>query len=212
MRDTLADQLALVVKLPEVRAELLKQGDAALKRKPDGRLDLAAADPDLLGIALGVAVQERGKSAVDALIAELPQTSDPAMRNAILGGLSEVEDPALATKVRDFALQKQVKVGEMAALLRGGRDTRAQRDASWDWSVANYDKIVERTGSFSGGQLPSLMGGGGCSKEEADRLQTFFKTRAKDVTGAERGLAQTSESSLLCAALKAKQETTTAGL
>jgi alanyl aminopeptidase len=212
MRDTLADQLALVVKVPEVRAELLKQGDAALKRKPDGRLDLAAADPDLLGIALGVAVQERGKSAVDALIAELPQTSDPAMRNAILGGLSEVEDPALATQVRDFALVKQVKVGEMAALLRGGRDTRAQRDASWDWSVANYDKIVERTGSFSGGQLPSLMGGGGCSKEEADRLQTFFKTRAKDVTGAERGLAQTSESSLLCAALKAKQETTTAGL
>jgi alanyl aminopeptidase len=212
MRDTLADQLALGVKLPEVRTELLKQGDAALKRKPDGRLDLGAADPDLLGVALGVAVQERGKSAVDALIAELPQTSDPAMRNAILGGLSEVEDPALANQVRNFALNKQVKVGEMASLLRGGRDTRAQRDASWDWSVANYDKIVERTGSFAGGQLPSLMGGGGCSKDEADRLQTFFKTRAKDVTGAERGLAQTSESTLLCAALKAKQETATAGL
>ena len=212
MRDTLADQLALVVKLPDVRAELLKQGDAALKRKPDGRLDLAAADPDLLGVALGVAVQERGKSAVDALIAELPQTSDPAMRNAILGGLAEVEDPALATQVRNFALNKQVKVGEMASLLRGGRDTRAQRDASWDWSVANYDKIVERTGSFAGGQLPALMGGGGCSKEEADRLQAFFKTRAKDVTGAERGLAQTSESTLLCAALRARQGTVTAGL
>ena len=108
LRVTLADELALVVKLPEVRAELLKQGDAALKRKADGRLDLgtADADRDLLGTALGVAVQERGKSAVDALIAELPQTSDPALRNAMLDGLSEAQDPALTLQVRNFALDK----------------------------------------------------------------------------------------------------------
>ena len=206
LRSTLAEFLALDVKLPAVRAELLKQGDAALKRKADGRLDLAAADPDLLDSALGVAVQEHGKSAVDALIAEIPQTSDPAQRNAMLAGLSSVEDPALTAQVRNFALDKQVKVGEMAALLRGGRDTQAQRDAMWAWSVANYDRIVARTGSFSGGRLPSLMGGGGCSKAEADRLQAFFKPRLKEVTGAARGLAQTSESTLLCAALKDKQD------
>jgi hypothetical protein len=50
------------------------------------------------------------------------------------------------------------------------------------------------------------MGGGGCSKAEADRLQAFFKPRLKEVTGAARGLAQTSESTLLCAALKDKQD------
>jgi alanyl aminopeptidase len=205
LRSTLADFLALDVKLPEVRAELLKQGDAALKRKADGRLSLDAADPDLLDSALAVAVQQHGKSAVDALIAELPKTSDPALRNAMLAGLSAVDDPALAEQVRNFALDKQVKVGEMAALLRGGRDTRAQRDAMWNWAVGHYDQIVARTGSFAGGRLPALMGGGGCSQEEADRLQAFFKTRAKDVTGAERGLAQTTEQTLLCAALKDKQ-------
>ena len=94
----------------------------------------------------------------------------------------------------------------MAALLRGSRETRAQRDAMWKWAVAHYDRIVERTGSFAGGRLPGLMGGGGCSQEEADRLQAFFTTRAKDVTGAERGLAQTTEDTMLCAALKAKQD------
>ncbi|HEV2620558.1 MAG TPA: M1 family metallopeptidase [Frateuria sp.] len=206
LRSTLAGFLALDVKLPQVRTELLKQGDAALKRKADGRLDLGAADPDLLDTALGVAVQEHGKSAVGALIAELPKTSDPALRNAILAGLSAVEDPALSEQVRNFALDKQVKVGEMAALLRGGRDTRAQRDAMWNWAVGHYDQIVARTGSFAGGRLPALMGGGGCSQEEADRLQSFFKTRAKDVTGAERGLAQTTERTLLCAALAEKQD------
>jgi len=50
------------------------------------------------------------------------------------------------------------------------------------------------------------MGGGGCSDEEATRLQDFFATRAKNVSGAERGLAQTTEATKLCAAGIAKQD------
>lgn len=206
LRSTLAGALAFDFKLPEVRAALLKQGDAALKPAADGRLDLGAADPDLLGDALGVAVQERGKPAVDALIAELPKTSDPALRNAILGGLSAAQEPILANQVRDFALTPQVKVGEMAALLRGGRDSAAQRDALWQWFTGHYPQILARTGSFAGGALPALAGGDSCSKAEVDRLQAFFKPRVNDAAGAARGLAQTSESGLLCAALKARQE------
>jgi alanyl aminopeptidase len=91
-------------------------------------------------------------------------------------------------------------------LLRGGRETRPQRDALWNWATTNYDKIVARTGSFAGGALPRLMGGGGCSDEEATRLQDFFATRAKNVSGAERGLAQTTEATKLCAAGIAKQD------
>ena len=206
LRSALAESLALDYKIPEVRAELLKQGDAALKTKADGSLDLAAADPDLLGSTLGVAVQERGKPALDELIAQLPKTSDPASRNAMLQGIASVKDPADAERARNFALSKDVKVGEMAAILRGNRDTQANRDAIWNWSVANYDKIVARTGSFAGGRLPSMMGGGGCSQAEADRLEAFFTPRLKQVTGAERGLAQTRENTLLCAALKTKQD------
>ncbi|MFC5435868.1 M1 family metallopeptidase [Rhodanobacter umsongensis] len=206
MRSELAGSLGFGFKLPEVRAALLKQGEAALKPTAAGHLNLAAADPDLLGDALGMAVQEHGKSAVDALIAELPKTSDPALRNGILGGLASVEDPALTEQVRNFALTKPVKVGEMAMLLRAGRNTRAQRDAMWTWFTAHYQQILDRTGSFSGGRLPSLAAGGGCSTAEYDRLQAFFKTREKDAAGIGRGLAQMGESIQLCSALKAKQD------
>ena len=41
---------------------------------------------------------------------------------------------------------------------------------------------------------------------EADRLNAFFKPRLGQVSGAERGLAQTSEEILLCSAQKAKQD------
>jgi alanyl aminopeptidase len=206
LRSMLAEALALDFKLPEVRTALLKQGDAALAKKADGHLNLTAADPDLLGVALAVAVQEHGEPALDALIAELPQTTDPALRNDMLQGLSAANTPALADKARDFALTKQVKVGEMAAILRGSHDTPAARDALWNWFTGHYDQVVGRTGSFAGGRLPSLVGGGGCSKAEADRLQAYFEPRLKDVTGADRGLAQTREQTLLCAALKAKQD------
>ncbi len=209
LRSSLAGALAFDFDVPQVRAALLKQGDAALQKKADGRLNLAAADPDLLGDALGVAVQTNGKSAVDALIAELPKTTDPALRNGILAGLSAAQTPELANEARDFALDKSVKVGEMASILRGGRDTRAQRDALWSWFTGHYPQILARTGSFAGGRLPMLAAGGSCSKEEVDRLQAFFKTRVNDAAGAARGLAQTSESSLLCAALKAKQDPNT---
>ena len=66
--------------------------------------------------------------------------------------------------------------------------------------------MLGRTGSFASGVLPRLVGGGSCSTAEADRLQAYFKPRLKDITGADRGLAQTREQTLLCAALKAKQD------
>ena len=206
LRSTLASSLAFDFKLPQVRAALLRQGEAALKPRPDGRLDLTAADPDLLGDALGVAAQEQGKPAVDALLGELPKTSDAALRNSILGGLSSVEDPALTDAVRNFALDKQVKVGEMAMLLMGDRDTNTGRDAMWQWFTTHYPQVLARTGSFAGGYLPRLAAGGGCSQPEHDRLQAFFKSRMQDADGIDRGLAQTSESIQLCSALKAKQD------
>ncbi|RUL76808.1 M1 family metallopeptidase [Dyella choica] len=206
LRTTLAQAMALDFGIPQVRTALLKQGDAALAKKADGRLDLAAADPDLLGDALSVAVQERGKPALDALIAELPQVTDPATRNSILAGLSAANTPEVANEARDFALTKQVKVGEMAAVLRGGRDTPEARDALWQWFTGHYDQVIARTGSFASGMLPRLVGGGSCSQAEADRLQAYFEPRLKDISGADRGLAQTREQTLLCAALKAKQD------
>jgi alanyl aminopeptidase len=206
LRSELAGSLAFTYKLPQVRAALLAQGDAALKPKADGRLNLTAADPDLLGEALGVAVQQHGKSAVDALIAELPKTSDAALRNGILAGLAEANEPAAAEQVRNFALDEKVKVGEMAMLLSGGRDTMAGRNATWQWFTAHYPQILKRTGSFTGSRLPAIAARGGCSASEVSRLQTFFKSRENDAAGITRGLAQTSESIQLCSALKAKQD------
>jgi alanyl aminopeptidase len=204
LRTSLANTLGLDFKVPSVRAELLKQGNAALKPGKDGLPDLMAANPDLLRTALSVAVEENGKPAVDELIAALPKTTDPVRRNAMLGALSHAQG-AEANVVRDFALTPQVKVGEMAMLLRGGRNTVAQRDGLWNWFTTHEKQVVARTGVFSGGYLPRLAAGGGCTDAEAARVEDYFKPRLGQVPGVERGLAQTHESIVLCSALKAHQ-------
>ncbi|GLQ95770.1 M1 family metallopeptidase [Dyella mobilis] len=206
LRGQLAEALALDFKLPEVRAAMLQFGDAALSKTPDGKLNFDVVNPDLLGVALAVAAQEHGKPVVDALISTLPKVSSPDLRNAMLAGLSRVEDPALADQVRDFAIGKDVKVGEMAMILRGSSETPQQRDGLWQWFTLRYPLVLARTGSFAGGLLPGLVGGGHCSVAAADHLQSFFQPRLKDLPGADRGLAQTRERILLCAALKAKQD------
>src|SRR5690348_6902878 len=205
MRSSLTERLGLDFKVPSVRGVLLKQGEAALKSGKDGKLDLDAANPDLLRTALAVAVEEQGKPAVDALVAAIPNTTDPTQRNAMLGALGHAPG-AQADAARNFALTKNVKVGEMFMVLRGDRETRAQRDDLWNWFTAHYQQIVDRTGVFSGAYLPSVAARGGCSQAEADRLQTFFKPKLSQIPGLDRGLAQTHEEILLCSALKSKQE------
>jgi alanyl aminopeptidase len=204
LRSALAEALGFEFKVPAVRAELLKQGRAALKPGKDGLPDLLAANPDLLRAALSVAVQDDGKPAVDELLAALPKTTDPVRRNAMLGALSHAQG-AEADVVRDFALSPAVKVGEMGMLLRGGRSTASQRDDLWAWFTAHYARIVARTGVFSGGYLPRIAADGGCSDAEAARVKAFFEPRLGQVPGLARGLAQTDESISLCAALKAHQ-------
>ena len=205
MRSSLASTLGLDFKVPSVRAALLKQGEAALKPGKDGLPDLMAANPDLLRTALSVAVEEKGKPAIDELVAAIPKTTDPVRRNAMLGALSHAQGTQ-ADAARDFALSPQVKVGEMAMVLRGGRDTVAQRDDLWNWFTAHYDRIVARTGVFAGGYLPMIASGGGCSDAEAQRVENYFKPKlGQEGAGLKRGLAQTHEEIVLCSALKAHQ-------
>ncbi|MHB1057730.1 MAG: M1 family metallopeptidase [Rhodanobacter sp.] len=206
MRATLARSLALEFRVPGVRQALLEQGDAALGSGADGRPDLAVVDRDLLGAVLGVTVQQHGGNAVDALIAELPHTTDVALRYAILSGLGSATDPAVAGRVRDFALDKQVVGGEMFNLLRSSPDTRASRDAMWRWFTSHYAQVLDRMGGLAGNFLPLLAAGDGCSPAEVDRLQAFFGSRKVAVSGIGRNLAQVSEAIRLCSALKARQD------
>lgn len=206
LRAALAQFLALDIKLPEVRKALLAQGDKALEKNADGKLDLAAANPDLLRAVLAVTTQEQGTPAVDVLIKALGNTSEPAQRMAILSGLGAATAAANAQRARNLALDPLVKVGEMSTLLRASREDGEGREALWKWFTLNHEQLIKRSGETSGGRLPDLVAGDSCSQSEADRMNSFFQPLLKQLPGAERGLAQTRERTLLCTALREKQD------
>jgi alanyl aminopeptidase len=206
LRAELAEFLALDMKLPEVRQALLTQGKQALQANPDGQLNLAAANPDLLRSVLAVSTQDSGSDAIDVLIKALGSNSEPAQRMAILSGLGSATAASNAERARNLALDPRVKVGEMSTLLRASREDGEGRDAMWKWFTANHVQLIKRSGEASGGKLPGLVAGDSCSQGEADRLTAFFQPLLGQLPGAERGLAQTREKTLLCTALRDKQD------
>ncbi|MFC5472664.1 M1 family metallopeptidase [Paraherbaspirillum soli] len=208
LRAELANFLAIDMKLPEVRQAMLAQGDQALQPDAEHRLNLAAANPDLLRTALAVSTQERGKATIDALIKALGNTSEPAQRMAMLYGVGAATAAADAERARNLALDPLVKVGEIKTLLTASREDGEGHDAMWQWFTSNHAQLIKRSGENFGGRLPGLVGGDGCSQADAERLSAFFEPRLHQLTGADRGLAQTREQTLLCTALRANPAAT----
>ena len=205
LRATLTDFLALDIKLPEVRSALLAQSEKTLKPNVKGTLNLQAVNAELLGDILSVAVQEQGRKVLDQLIQELGRNGDPAQRLSLLAGIGAASQKEDAEVARNVAIDERVKVGEMRYLLNSSRLYGEGRAATWNWFVRNHDKVLKRTGSHTSGRIPGLVGGNGCSQEDADQLTAFFEPRVKELVGTERSFKQTRENALLCKALVDKQ-------
>jgi alanyl aminopeptidase len=202
LRARLAAFLGIVVRDPVVRADLLKQGRAALGLDGSGKADLSRADPDLLRSSLKVAVQEDGAKAFDAVQKEFAVNRDTAQRYALLAALGATRDPVLGQKARDFGLDPAVQVGELANLYEAQTDEPENRDAVWKWVQAHYDAYRQRLPAFRRGYMPKTVADGRCSAKEAEELSSYFAPRIKDLVGGERGLGQTLETIRQCASLR----------
>ena len=202
LRSRLAAFLAIVVRDPVVRAELLKQGRAALGLDGSGKADLARADPDLLQSSLKVVVQEDGARAFDATQKEFAVNRNTAQRYALLAALGATRDPVLGEKARDFGLDPGVQVGELANIYEAQTDEPENRDAVWKWVQAHYDAYKQRLPAFRRGYMPKTVAEGRCDAKQADELSSYFAPRIKDLVGGERGLGQTLETIRQCASLR----------
>jgi alanyl aminopeptidase len=202
LRARLAEFLGIVVRDPVVRAELLKQGRAALGLDGSGKPDLSRADNDLLRTSLRVTVQEDGARAFDAVQKEFATNRDTAQRYALLAALGATRDPALGEKARDFGLDATVQVGELANIYESQTDEPENREAVWKWVQAHYDAYKQRLPAFRRGYMPKTVAEGRCSAKDADELSSYFAPRIKDLVGGERGLGQTLETIRQCASLR----------
>jgi alanyl aminopeptidase len=202
LRQRLAGFLALIVRDPGVRKELVAQGRTALGLDGSGKVDLSRADPDLLRTTLRVTVQESGAPAFDAVQKEFGANRDTNQRYALLAALGATRDPALGEKARDFGLDPSVQVGELANIYEANVDEPENRAAAWKWLQAHYAAYRERLPAFRAGYMPKSFADGRCSGAEADELSAYFAPRIKELVGGDRGLSQTLETIRQCASLR----------
>jgi alanyl aminopeptidase len=202
LRTRLAELLAMTMRWAPARAPLATQGRQALGLGKEKGVDLSRADPDLLDLALKIAVQEGGETAYAAALTAFEAERDTARRYALLGALGSTRDTVLAARARDYGLGKAVQIGEMRYLYSSQMDEPENRQASWNWLTRNFDAYRQRLSPFAQSGLPKSFSTGACSNEDAERVSAFIAPRVDSLIGGDRGLAQTLESIRQCAALR----------
>lgn len=208
LRASVLGHLAGVARDPAVRREASRRARAYLGldgREPTGNLDRSALDPNLVGMALAVAVQDGDAAFFDALLERFLASDDALLRGQLLGALASAKDPELAARARALALDARVRVNELWTPLGVQLGMPETRDAAWAFLQERFDDLAGRL-EESAGSLPRLLGGA-CSRERADEIERFFAPRVGELQGGPRNLATTLESIRLCAArVEAQQE------
>ena len=200
-RQQLADFLALDLHAAATRHALRDLG-SVLWPATGERLALDKVDANLLGSVLAVLVQEGGEPVLSRLMAELARNRDAAQRRALIAALAAVDDPRLAARVREFALDGGLQLREQVALLRAHQRRPANRAEFWIWAQANFERIVQPFPAFAQHWIPALMAGRMCSQAEAQQLQQFMQPRLSKISGGRRAFAQALEGVQLCATLR----------
>ncbi|WP_041453913.1 M1 family metallopeptidase [Anaeromyxobacter dehalogenans] len=201
LRGRVVRLLAVTGRDPGVRREAARRG-AAYAGMADGKLHPEAVDPELVAIALAVAVQDLGRPAFDAVLARARSASDLATRERLLPALAAADDPDLARRfaavVAGDELPLLERVGAVLDLhaVRGDPAFAARRLALL---AENVDAWAAGLPPFMAARLPAIASGA-CSGEDAARVEALFAGRAAALPGVEPMVARAVEQIRLCAA------------
>ncbi|GIX16349.1 MAG: aminopeptidase [Rhodothalassiaceae bacterium] len=207
LRPAVIGLMADLVRDAELRAGLAEAGAAYVEA---GRPDPRRLDPGLLGLAVTVAVEEKGAAFADALLEKALASRDGFFRQVAFGALADSPDPALAEKMRALILDERLRDNEAIQIAYTLASEDVHREATWRWLQANLDAFVKRIPTWRQGAVVNV-GAGFCDRAHARALEAFFADKVAHLEGGPRELAQAVERIELCAALKeAKADEVTA--
>ena len=184
----------------DLRTRLADGAVQFLGSSDSARVHGDALDHDLLGVALIVAVRERGSPVFDLIAAKLSRIDQAADRDLLITALGSARDLALLQRARAMLLAGTLRRAEVDALaftLFG--DDRAA--ASWPWLKDNVDALIRAGSTALVTELPYLAASF-CSADDARDVRAFLTPRVGGWEGAPRALAQTLDSIAFCTALK----------
>jgi alanyl aminopeptidase len=179
---------------------------AARRLGLNGEPDPKAAPASELETILTVGVQDLGPPFFELLLQAAKDSDDPAFRNAAIGALARVEDPALVRQLQAAVLAGDFKGTEMLQIVNRQMARAATTELTYAWVRENDATIIERIPETFRSSTFTGFGSAFCSNERADDWQAFIESHADKLPGYERSLAQATESVRLCAGLREASE------
>jgi alanyl aminopeptidase len=203
LRAGLGSAVAVIGRDPAVRAALMPAAENYLETGGTVSGDL---DRGLVSTALRVAVEDRGATFADPLLAAALESDDATFRQRALSALAASPDAALGQRLRGLLFDPRLRDAEAGELAQAQAANEYQRDAMWAWirEDANRDGLLARMPSWTQSEIVWL-GAGSCDAARADALGAWFQPLADRIEGGPRALAQATESIRLCAALAAAE-------
>lgn len=167
----------------------------------NGEPNESALVPSQLGTAMTVAAQTGGRDFLDAALAKAYSSTNQSERGTIfraLAGSLPEEDVAILLKEAngsEFTGREMFETFMMAV------NNPSAQDQNWELFQQSWPNLVERTPAF---RKPNLAraAGASCDVDKTSQAASFFRSKAEDIPGYERSLAQAVEASNLCAVLK----------
>lgn len=176
--------------------------NAAARIGLNGDPDPSAVPVNELETVLSIGVQDLGEPFFDVLLEQAIASEDPAFRQAAMGALARVEEPALVAKLQAALLAGSFKGSDAVGMVFRQMVRVATTELTYAWIVENDDTVIEMVPEHFRSNIVPAFGGAFCSENRADEWQNFIQSHAEKMPGYERTLAQTVESIRLCAAIK----------
>ena len=175
---------------------------AAARIGLNGEADPSAVPVNEMETVLSIGVQDLGEAFFDLLLEQTIASEDPSFRQAALGALARVEDPALVAKLQATLLAGDFKGAEVVGVMFRQMIRVATTELTYAWITQNDQAVMEMVPEAFRSNVVPAFGGAFCSNQRADDWQAFIQLHADQLPGYERSLAQTIESIQLCAAIK----------
>lgn len=201
LRRAVVEALAFTARDEGVRAEAARRAQRYAGIDALGPADPTALAPDLVDVAMRVAVQDGGTRIFDALAAQLHGSDDAIERRHRLAALGAADQPLLVARAQSLALDERLRVNETTSTLWPLVRRTATQETTWQFIEENFEALVDRTGPGGAGALPWLASGL-CSAAAAERVEAFLAPRAADLDGGPRNLAGALESIRQCDAIR----------
>ncbi|MFO0677909.1 MAG: M1 family metallopeptidase [Polyangiaceae bacterium] len=216
MRRALAATKGQKDKVPEEDRELTERAlFAALGDVADDKATLEEAEKttklwldspekvpsEVARAAVGLASRGAGDARLDALRKAMATAKTPEDRGVALRAMFTFKDEAVLKRALSLALTDEIKLQDLRYVVGAARADAGTRKVLFGWMVENWDALKKKLHGKDARRFLAILGDA-CTTEERDRMRTFFESKAPELEGATRPLAEALESSGVCVALR----------